>query len=50
MERKLKVIEFSKKQKLLDFVNSDANKLDILTITTSQSSGSFQHFLWYYDI
>ncbi len=49
MEKKLKVIEFNRKQKLLDFVNSNSEKLNIFTITGSQSNSSFQHFLWYYD-
>lgn len=49
MEKKLKVLEFNKKQKLIDYVNSNSYKLEIFTITTSQSNSSFQHFLWYYD-
>lgn len=49
MESKLNVIEFDKKQKLLDYVNENSRKLNILTITTSQESVSFKHFLWYYD-
>jgi hypothetical protein len=49
MEKKLKVIEFNKKQKLLDFVNASAGKLEIVSISGSQY-GSYQHFLWYYSI
>jgi hypothetical protein len=49
MERKLKVQEFDRKQKLLDFVNSNSSKLDILSITTSQEVFFYKHFLWYYD-
>ncbi|QXP59690.1 MULTISPECIES: hypothetical protein [unclassified Olleya] len=49
MKRELKVIEFNKKQKLLDFVNSRASKLEIVSISGSQN-GSYQHFLWYYDV
>lgn len=48
MKRKLKVIEFNKKQKLLDYVNTNSEKLDIVSISGSQY-GSYQHFLWYYD-
>lgn len=48
MKRKLKVLEFDKKQKLVDYVNSNSDKLDVLTITTSQEAISFKHFLWYY--
>lgn len=49
MQKELKVMEFNKKQKLCDFVNANANKLQIVSISTSQY-GSFQHFLWYYEI
>ncbi|WP_228853483.1 hypothetical protein [Aegicerativicinus sediminis] len=49
MERKLKVKEFYKKQKLLEFVNSNSSKIDILSITTSQEAFFFKHLLWYYD-
>ena len=49
MKRKLKVLEFDKKQKLVDYVNSNSDKLDVLTITTSQEAISFKHFLWYYE-
>ena len=49
MEKKLKVIEFNKKQKLVDFVNANTNKLEIVSISGSQY-GSYQHFLWYYEV
>ncbi|MDO6602455.1 hypothetical protein SAMN03080594_103152 [Arenibacter palladensis] len=49
MKRKLKVLEFDKKQKLVDYVNTNSDKLDVLTITTSQEAISFKHFLWYYE-
>ena len=49
MKKELKVIEFSKKQKLLDYVNANADKLQIVSISTSQN-GTYQHFLWYYDV
>jgi len=49
MERKLKVLEFDAKQKLLDYVNSNSNKLDIISITSSQEVFLYKHFLWYYD-
>ena len=44
MEKKLKVIEFNKKQKLVDLVNANTNKLEIVSISGSQY-GSYQHFL-----
>lgn len=49
MENKLKVKEFDKKQNLLDYVNENSRKLNILTITSTQEAVSFKHFLWYYD-
>lgn len=49
MKKKLKVIEFNKKQRLLDFVNANSEKLEIVSISGSQY-GSFQHFLWYYEV
>ena len=49
MKKELKVIEFNKKQSLLDYVNSNSDKLDIMTISGSQSDSIYQHFLWYYD-
>lgn len=48
MKKELKVIEFSKKQKLVDFVNLNAAKLEVLSITTCKDGISYQHFLWYY--
>ena len=47
MEKKLKVLEFNKKQKLVDFVNSNLSTIEIVSISGSQY-GSYQHFLWYY--
>ena len=38
MKRQLNVRDFFKKEELLDFVNTNAAKLDILTITTSQEA------------
>jgi|GEM_PF-7042919 len=49
MKRTLKVIDFKKKQKLLDFVNMNSDKIEILSISTSQVSIDFTHFLWYYE-
>jgi len=49
MVKELKVLEFNKKQKLLDYVNSNAEKLNILSISTSQVSFDYKHFLWFYD-
>ena len=49
MEKKLKVIEFDKKQNLLDYVNTNSEKLNILSISTSQVSFEYKHFLWFYD-
>ncbi|MFT6416328.1 MAG: hypothetical protein ACJARZ_001675 [Dokdonia sp.] len=46
MKRKLKVLEFDKKQKLVDYVNANAEKFNILSITSCQESISFKHFLW----
>ncbi|MBO0593959.1 hypothetical protein I2486_21375 [Cellulophaga sp. E16_2] len=50
MERKLKVIEFNKKQELLDFVNASKKKLEVVSISGSQYNLHFKHFLWYYDV
>ena len=47
--KELKVQEFNKKQELLDFANKNSQKLNILTITTSQEGLYYRHFLWYYD-
>jgi hypothetical protein len=49
MERKLKVIGFYGKQKLLDYVNTNSSRIDILSISTGQEAFFFQHFLWYYE-
>lgn len=49
MEKKLKVMEFERKQKLLDYVNLNSDKLHVLSITSSQEFFFYKHFLWYYD-
>ncbi len=49
MKKELKVLEFDKKQKLVDFVNSNSEKLEILSISTCQMSVDYRHFLWYYE-
>jgi len=49
MERILKVREFDRKQKLLDFVNSNSGKLNILCVSSSQEVFLYKHFLWYYE-
>lgn len=49
MGKKLKVEEFDRKQKLLDYVNKNSEKLDVLSISSTQVAISFKHFLWYYD-
>ena len=49
MEQKLKVAEFDKKQDLLDYVNTNLGKFNIVSISSSQESFSYKHFLWYYD-
>jgi len=49
MERKLNVKGFYGKQKLVDFVNTNSAKLDILSISTGQEAFFYKHFLWYYD-
>tara|TARA_R110002049_G_scaffold307033_1_gene506480 strand:- start:258 stop:410 length:153 start_codon:yes stop_codon:yes gene_type:complete len=49
MARELKVIEFNKKKKLVDFVNENSAKLDIHSITSSCEGISHYHFLWYYN-
>ena len=47
--KELKVKEFNKKHELLDFANKYSQRIDILTITSSQESVYYKHFLWYYD-
>lgn len=49
MKKELKVIEFNKKQKLLDYVNANSDKLEIISISGGVYS-SFHHFLWYYEL
>lgn len=48
MDKKLYVIEFNKKKKLVDFVNENTDKLTIQSITSSCEGISHFHFLWYY--
>jgi hypothetical protein len=48
MNKKLHVIEFNKKKKLVDFVNENSDKLTIQSITSSCEGISHYHFLWYY--
>ncbi len=47
MKKTLKVLEFDREQKRLEYVNTE--KLNILSINTSQESLSYKHFLWYCD-
>ncbi|MFH6768902.1 hypothetical protein V8G56_09155 [Gaetbulibacter aquiaggeris] len=49
MKRPLKVLEFSSKRKLLDYVNSNSDKIDVLSISSSQEFFFIKHFLWYYQ-
>ncbi|WP_190246197.1 hypothetical protein [Gelidibacter gilvus] len=49
MKNELKVAEFNKKQNLLDYVNQNSDKLNIVSISSSQEAISYKHFLWYYD-
>ncbi len=49
MKQKLKVAEFNKKQDLLDYVNTNADRFDIATISSTQVGISYKHFLWYYN-
>lgn len=50
MKKELKVLEFNRKQKLVDYVNANAHKLEIVSISSSQDTSSYQHFLWYYEV
>lgn len=49
MEKKLKVAEFDKKKELVEYVNQNSDKLNIVSISSTQESISYKHFLWYYD-
>lgn len=49
MKKELKVIEFEKKQKLVDYVNSNSHNIEIVSISSSQVSFDYKHFLWFYD-
>ena len=48
MKRTLKVIEFDKKQELIDYVNSREDEIEIVSISTSQVAFEYKHILWYY--
>jgi hypothetical protein len=49
MERRLKAQVFYSKHKLLNYVNSNSDKLDVVSISSSQEFFFIKHFLWYYD-
>ncbi|GAA4311844.1 hypothetical protein GCM10023115_32330 [Pontixanthobacter gangjinensis] len=49
MKKELKVLEFSKKRELLEYVNSRENIIEIISISTCQVATSYSHFLWYYE-
>ena len=49
MKKELKVLEFHKKQKLVDFVTTNFEEIEIEPISTSQVAADFKHFLWYYE-
>ena len=49
MKKELRVKEFSGKQDLLDFVNRNSDTLDVVSISSSQETFFFRHFLWYYQ-
>jgi hypothetical protein len=49
MGRRLKVQVFNSKHKLLNYVNSNSDKLDVVSISSSQEFFFIKHFLWYYD-
>jgi len=48
MKRELKVMEFNKKQKLLDFVNANSEKLDIVSISGALYGSLLG--LYFYDV
>lgn len=49
MNQELKVLEFDKKQELLDYVNTNSEKIEIVSISTSQVAYNYKHFLWYHE-
>ena len=49
MNKRLNVKQFYKKQQLLDYVNSNSARLEIVSITSSREGFMYKHFLWYYD-
>ncbi|MDR5589086.1 hypothetical protein [Christiangramia sp. SM2212] len=48
MTEELKVLEFDKKKELVECVNENREKLEIVSITSTQVGTYFRHFLWYY--
>ena len=49
MKKELKVLEFNKKKKLIEFVNANSENLEIVSISTCQESIEYSHFLWHYE-
>ena len=49
MQKSLHVKEFDKKQDLLDFVNKHNGHIEIVSISSTQMSWEFKHFLWYFE-
>lgn len=50
MKKQLEVKEFDYKSDLVRFVNTYSERLEIVSITSSQEDSlSYSHFLWYYD-
>jgi len=49
MSKKLNVIEFQKKQRLLDYVNSKTARVEVVSITSSREGFFYKHFLWFYE-
>jgi len=47
MSKKLNVIEFKKKQHLLDYVNSNIARVEVVSISSSREGFFYKHFLWY---
>lgn len=48
MTKELNVLEFFKKKELVEFVNEHSEKLEIVSISSSQAGTTFRHFLWFY--
>ncbi|MFI8379128.1 hypothetical protein [Leeuwenhoekiella sp. NPDC079379] len=49
-QKEFKVIEFTKKQELVEFVNANSEKIEIVSISSSQESWNYKHFLWFYKL